>query len=132
TPWSNWSFSRLAHAPAGQAAPSAPLPGAEDEWAAATPVSQSAADPNIDSNDDELPLPALDRALAGVGFGSAIHDLLEHAVFHGWPAPAAVADDKTRKRTTDTLRRYGLTGNAREETSRIDQSIALVARTLHA
>src|SRR5699024_1825637 len=36
----------------------------------------------------------------------------------------------THKRTADALRRYGLTGNAREETSRVDQSIALVARTL--
>ncbi|GAB3685406.1 exodeoxyribonuclease V subunit beta [Salinisphaera aquimarina] len=133
TPWSSWSFSRLAHAPAGaSSAASTPVPGAEDEWAAPTPTIELGTDAGNDTGSKEQPLPALDRALAGVGFGSAIHDLLEHAVFHGWPAPDATADEKTRKRTADTLRRWGLTGDDREETNRIDQSIALVARTLHA
>jgi len=121
-PWSSWSFSRLAHSPSGLSAPQAPLPGAEDEWRTVEPA-------HVDTADD-TPVPMLDRSLAGVGFGSAVHDLLEYAVLRTWPAPGATLSDADRRRTAEALRRYGLIGDD-DTDARIAQTADVVARALH-
>ncbi|MES1939004.1 exodeoxyribonuclease V subunit beta [Salinisphaera sp. T5B8] len=124
--WSTYSFSRLAHAPADNRPAELPEAGAEDELASA-PSEIVAAD-----NEDSLP--ALDARLAGVRFGSAVHDVLEEWVANAkraaWPAPGAPLTDEQRAFLIKTLRKYGLVGDD-EQDVRIEQTAALIARTVH-
>jgi len=127
--WSTYSFSRLAHAATTAKTPDLPAPGAEDELASA-PAEPEAAD-------DSGTLPKLDERLAGVRFGSAVHDVLEELLKRNpreahqpWPTPGQPLGETQRKLVYDTLRKYGLIA---EDTTdpRIDDTAHLVARTLH-
>ncbi|ROO25973.1 exodeoxyribonuclease V subunit beta [Salinisphaera orenii] len=124
--WSTYSFSRLAHAPAGAKTPDLPEPGAEDELATA-PAEAAPADHAGE-------LPRMDERLAGVRFGSAVHDVLEDALtdraYAPWPAPGAALGDDRQRLVYDRLRQYGLIAEDRAD-PRIADTAALVARTLH-
>lgn len=125
--WSTYSFSRLAHAPAGAKTPDLPEPGAEDELATA-PADAAPAE-------DAGELPRLDERLAGVRFGSAVHDVLEAALtdraYNSWPQPGDMPSDAPQRLVYDTLRQYGLVAEDPAD-PRIADTAALVARTLHA
>lgn len=125
--WSTYSFSRLAHAPADTKPAELPEPGAEDELAA-TPAEALETAP-------EGELPRLDDRLAGVRFGSAVHDILETWVGNDrrtpWPAPGEPLTQEHRQFVARTLRQYGLVGDDTSD-ARIEDTAALVARTLHA
>ena len=124
--WSTYSFSRLAHAPADNRPAELPEAGADDELASAA-VETLEADP-------EGTLPKLDERLSGVRFGSAVHDVLEEWVGNTqrgtWPAPGAPLDEDQRDFLLKTLRQYGLIGEE-ERDPRIDDTAALIARTVH-
>jgi len=128
--WSTYSFSRLAHAPTDSQPAELPEPGAEDELAA------TAAE--TDPADDAGALPKLDERLAGVRFGSAVHDVLEDVLKNRqhtptstpWPAPGEPLGERQRRFVYDTLRKYGLIEQD-ENDPRIDDTAHLVARTLH-
>lgn len=124
--WSTYSFSRLAHAPADTAPAELPEPGAEDELA-----SQPAEALEAEAEDE---LPKLDARLSGVRFGSAVHDLLEEQLKnpkHGpWPAPGRPLTDEQRRQVYNVLRKYGLIAED-EADPRMDDTAALIARTLH-
>ncbi|MES1925540.1 exodeoxyribonuclease V subunit beta [Salinisphaera sp. T31B1] len=125
--WSTYSFSRLAHAPAEHRPAELPEPGAEDELTGSAGETLTA--------DAEGTLPALDARLSGVRFGSAVHDVLEAWVGNderiAWPAPGAPLPEEARTYLVRTLRQYGLIGDD-ERDARIDDTAALIARTLHA
>ena len=132
--WSTYSFSRLAHAPAESAPAALPEPGAADE---SSPSVDALA---LDAEATEHPLPVLDPRLAGVRFGTAVHDLLEDALKHRagpigpeatiWHRPGAAADPAELEAVYTKLRAGGLIEEDRAD-PRIGQTAALVARTLH-
>jgi len=124
--WSTYSFSRLAHAPADNRPAELPEAGAEDELTAAPAETRTA--------DAEGTLPRLDARLAGVRFGSAVHDVLEEWVGNAkrktWPAPGDALTAEQHAFLVKTLRQYGLIGDD-ESDPRIDDTAALIGRTVH-
>tara|TARA_B100002049_G_scaffold119121_1_gene88038 strand:+ start:14794 stop:18483 length:3690 start_codon:yes stop_codon:yes gene_type:complete len=132
--WSTYSFSRLAHAPAESAPATLPEPGAADE-----------SSPSVDAlaevpAEEEQALPALDKRLAGVRFGTAVHDLLEDALNNQprgagpgafvWHRPGTSAGPAELEAVYTKLRAGGLIEDDRAD-PRIDQTADLIARTLH-
>ena len=124
--WSTYSFSRLAHAPADNRPAELPEAGAQDELASTGVEALEAQDEGM--------LPRLDERLSGVRFGSAVHDVLEawvgNAERDAWPEPEQALTDDQHAFLVKTLRQYGLIGDE-ERDPRIDDTAALIARTVH-
>ncbi|NNC22898.1 exodeoxyribonuclease V subunit beta [Salinisphaera sp. USBA-960] len=125
--WSTYSFSRLAHASAEKNTVEQPEPGAADEFTASPDTVNTDLEP-----DGELP--ALDSRLSGIGFGAAVHDILETCLSSGnhisWPAPGEPLTNKHHDIVARRLRQYGLIDDS-DIDPRVDDTAHLIARTLH-
>lgn len=128
TPWSTYSFSRLAHAAPETQSAELPEPGADDER---TDPASDAEETETETSDE---LPTLDPRLSGVRFGSAVHDLLETNVGNSnrprWPKPGEPLSDDQRETVARHLRQYGLIDESTAD-PRVDDTASLIARTLH-
>ena len=123
-PWLMLSFTALVRGGAGGLSPRA---GADDE----TPLETGNATAG-DAENSALD-PVLDR-FAGAAFGSAVHDLLEHADPAAWPPPAKTPDDTILRKVHGALRRWGVVLASHSEATHSGQLQAvaqLVSRTLH-
>ncbi len=123
-PWFMLSFTALVRGVAGGLAPRA---GADDE----TPVETvTAAEGGAGSSALD---PLLDR-FTGAAFGSAVHDLLEHADPAIWPSPEKTPDDAIMRMVHGALRRWGVVLAGQSEAghrSQLQAVAQLVGRTLH-
>ncbi len=132
-PWRMLSYSALlrgestaAPEPGGRDDESGPLQAATDG-----PQSPDITDAVGPPEDRPLEPPGL-AGLGGTAFGSAVHDLLEHAVFHDWPAPGQPPSAAERRQVAEQLQRQGLVlagGVAGER--QLEAVAGLVSRCLH-
>ncbi|MBA1149633.1 PD-(D/E)XK nuclease family protein, partial [Ectothiorhodospiraceae bacterium WFHF3C12] len=83
--------------------------------------------------DEQLaPAPGAEIALRGATFGTAVHDMLEHADFGAWPAPDEPLSEANRQHVEKYLRGAGLAlPEGRPRATLLEQVGGLIGACLH-